>query len=430
MSNSSSVSKRVVVAYAVGNVMEWYDFIVYALLLSTISKLFFPAEYEFVSLLFAFGTFAVSFVVRPLGGLFFGAYADVHGRKNALAYTFLGMSFATAILAFLPTYSTWGVFAPLLLIVLRCLQGFSAGGEFGSSTAALIEIAPPHRKGLFCSIQFATQAFAVLVAAIIIFGLTKGLSSEDFDSWGWRVPFLIGALLCPIGLYVRYKLYETIEFERARRPEAVSLQKPLADITSGHKKQFISVLFLFAAITGPNYINSVYLPSIVTEFYGLERQDAILGVLVAAIIVGSLVPYFGWLADKVGAYSVAQKGLITSVIVYAAVYTNFVVNPSKLNFVLLQALYAIPYSAVLGGACLIAIERFPVLVRATGSGTSYNIATIIFGGLAPFWLFCVAMFIGNLGPLIYFIAVATLGLYGLMVSGDKRVPVASQTVGV
>lgn len=420
MSEQSLSSKRVIAAYAVGNALEWYDFIAYALLISTISRLFFPADNDFVSLLFAFGTFAVSYIVRPLGGIVFGAYADVHGRKNALSLTFLCMAFATTLLAMLPTYATLGVFAPILLIALRFIQGFSAGGEFGSATAALIEVAPPHRKGLFCSIQLGTQALAVLLAAIIIFALTKSLSPEDFDLWGWRVPFLIGALLCPIGLYIRTKLRESLEFERARRSEKASLQSPISNLTTGHMKQFLSVVCLFAAITGPNYINTVYLPSVVTEFYGLERQDAILGVLIAAIVISIAVPFFGWLSDKIGPKKVAMGGLVSGVLVYAAVYTNFVTNPSKGSFALLQALYAIPYSAVLGGACLIAMERFPVLVRATGSGTSYNIATIVFGGMAPFWLFAVALVIGGYGPLIYFVVLALLGVYGIRGTEEQK----------
>lgn len=413
MSGKSLGTKRVIAAYAVGNALEWYDFIVYALLISTISRLFFPADNEFVSLLFAFGTFAVSYIVRPLGGLFFGAYADVRGRKYALAQTFFCMALATTLLAMLPTYATIGVLAPILLIVLRCLQGFSAGGEFGSSTSALLEIAPPHRKGLYCSIQLATQAVAVVIAAIIIFMLTKNLAPDDFDHWGWRVPFAVGALLCPIGLYIRHRLNETLEFEREKRLEPVGLQKPITDIASGHKKLFLSVICLFAAITGPNYINTVYLPSVASEFYGLQRQDAILGVLLAAIVVGFAVPFFGWLSDKIGPYKVSLGGLIFGVIVYSIVYVNFVTAPTMVNFVIMQGLYAIPYSAVLGGGCLIAMDRFPVLVRATGSGTSYNIASIVFGGMAPFWLFVVALLIGSFGPLIYFSVLALLGVYGI-----------------
>ena len=421
MSENSLISKRAVAAYAVGNALEWYDFLVYALLISTISRLFFPAGSEFVSLLFAFGTFAVSYIVRPLGGLLFGAYADAYGRKKALTVTFLCMAFATTALAFLPTHATAGVLAPILLIVLRLLQGFSAGGEFGSATAALIEAAPSHRKAFICSIQMATQALAVLLAAILILVLTKTMSPENFDAWGWRVPFLVGALLCPIGLYVRSKVQEAVVFESARLSQKVSLQKPIEELATGHWKLFLSVMLLFAAITGPNYINTVYLPSVVTEFYGLQRPDAILGVLLAAVVILISTPFFGWLADRIGPKKVAIGGLVSGVVVYTAVYLNFMSNPTKGTFMLLQALYAVPYSAVIGGACLIAMERFPVLVRATGGGTSYNIATIVFGGMTPLWLLTLTPLIGSYGPLAYFVLLALLGLYGTMAgSTDVR----------
>ena len=418
MSENSLGSKKTIAAFAVGNALEWYDFLVYALLISTISRLFFPAGNDFVSLLLAFGTFAVPYIVRPLGGLVFGAYADVYGRKKALTVTFLCMAFATTALAFLPTYEAAGVLAPILLVALRLVQGFSAGGEFGSATAALIEAAPPHRKAFVCSIQMATQALAVLVAAILILVLTKSMTPETFETWGWRVPFLVGALLCPIGLYIRSKVHETVEFERARRSEKVSLQKPIEELAIGHWKLFLSVVLLFAAVTGPNYINTVYLPSIVTEFYDLERPDAILGVLVAAIVILFSTTFFGWLADRIGAKRVAIGGLISGIVVYTAVYLIFVSYPTKGTYILLQALYAIPYSAVIGGACLIAMERFPVLVRATGGGTSYNIATIVFGGMTPFWLLALTPVIGSYGPLVYFVLLALVGLYAITV-GDQ-----------
>ncbi|MGO4834467.1 MFS transporter, partial [Rhizobiaceae sp. 2RAB30] len=188
---------KVIAASVIGNALEWFDFIVYALLAATISKLFFPSEDPMTSILLGFATFGIAFVARPIGGIVFGLYADRHGRKKALGLIFVMMAVATGMVAFLPTYAAIGVAAPVLLLICRMLQGFSAGGEFGSATAVLIEFAPRGSKGFFGSLQMCSQALAVLVAAVFVFLLSKNLSQADFESWGWRVPFLAGAIVGP-----------------------------------------------------------------------------------------------------------------------------------------------------------------------------------------------------------------------------------------
>lgn len=208
---------KVVTALIIGNALEWFDFIIYALLANTISKLFFPSEDPLNSLLLGFATFGVAFVARPIGGIAFGVHADRYGRNRTLAAIFCLMAVSTAMVALLPAYAAIGIAAPLLLLVCRMLQGFSAGGEFGNATTLLIEVAPAKAKGFFGSLQMCSQAIAILVAAILVLCISKSLSAEDFENWGWRVPFIIGAVIAPIGVFLRNRLSESPEFHRAAK---------------------------------------------------------------------------------------------------------------------------------------------------------------------------------------------------------------------
>ena len=214
---------RTVVAASIGNALEWFDLVVYGFFAVVISKLFFPAGNETVSLLLTLGTFGVSFFMRPLGAIVLGAYADRAGRKAALTLSILLMMMGTLIIAVLPTYQSIGLAAPLILVVARLMQGFSAGGEFGSATAFLAEHVPG-RRGYFASWQIASQGLTTLLAALFGAVLTSLLSPEQLNEWGWRMPFFFVLLIGPVAWYIRTKLDETPEFLAAE-----ITQTPLRD---------------------------------------------------------------------------------------------------------------------------------------------------------------------------------------------------------
>lgn len=403
-------SRRGIIAAAViGNVLEWFDFIVYALLAGIIFRLFFPADDPMTSILVGFGTFGIAFLVRPLGGIVLGIYADRYGRRKALSLTFLVMATATAMVAILPTYAAIGLAAPVLLVACRLLQGFSAGGEFASATAVLIEFAPAGSKGLFGSLQMCSQALAVLGAAVVIFLLSSRLPTDAFESWGWRIPFILGAVLGPVGLYIRSRMVESPEFGAAPRKAA----RPLIELAGNHRVELVAAIGLFAAVTAPNYVNSVYLPSVAVLRLGLSQADTMLGVLMAAVVMAILVPVFGWLSDRVSRSRVAIAGMVGLIAIYGLAFTAFVENPTRHSFFWMQVLYAVPYAAFVGAAVTLVLERFPVGVRATGSSVGYNVAVAAFGGMTPFWLALADRATDSAyGPLAYVFLTTGLGLGG------------------
>src|SRR5215470_7524232 len=193
---------RLIVATSIGNALEWYDISVYAYFAVYISKAFFPADDQTTSLLLTFGTFGLTFLARPIGGVLLGTYADRHGRKASLLVSIVLMTFGTLAVALMPTFGTIGILAPIAVISARLVQGFSAGGEFGSSTAFLVEHMP-HRRGFIASWQFASQGVSQLLGSGFGVGLTAHLGAADLQAWGWRIPFLFGVLIGPVGLYIR-----------------------------------------------------------------------------------------------------------------------------------------------------------------------------------------------------------------------------------
>lgn len=410
---------RVIAASVIGNALEWFDFIVYALLAGTISKLFFPSEDPMTSILLGFATFGIAFVARPIGGIVFGLYADRHGRKKALGLIFVMMAVATAMVALLPTYAAIGIAAPVLLLVCRMLQGFSAGGEFGSATAVLIEFAPRGSKGFFGSLQMCSQALAVVAAAVFVFLLSRNLSPADFESWGWRVPFLAGAIVGPIGFYFRTRLSETPEFERAMKVEASASSVPLPAMIKRHRVELLAAIGLFAAVTGPNYVNTVYMPSMAVARHGVAQSDAMLAVLAVAVVMAVLIPIFGWLADKVSRINLAIAGMVGTAVMYSVLFPFYMAAPSATSFLWLQLGYAAAYAALVGASCTLAIEHFPVLARATGGATGYNIATMVFGGMCPFWLALLDKAGGTYAPMIYIVVTMGIGVCGAILLGRQ-----------
>ena len=195
--------RRVVISSTLGNALEWFDFTIFGLMALVISKLFFPSDNASTALLKTFATFGVAFVARPLGGLLFGLYADRFGRKKALVFMITLMAVGTGMIGVLPTYAQVGLLAPVLILVARLIQGISAGGEFGSASAMLIEFAPPGQRGLYGSSQSVSQTLAFILGGLCGYALNQGLTPQQLESWGWRIPFLLGILIGPVGYFVR-----------------------------------------------------------------------------------------------------------------------------------------------------------------------------------------------------------------------------------
>jgi len=413
----AQMRRRVVISSTIGNALEWFDFTVFGLFAGIIGKLFFPADNPSSSLLLTFATFGIAFAARPIGGLVFGLYADKHGRKKALVVMITLMAFGTGLLGFLPTYGAIGVAAPLLLLAARLIQGFSAGGEFGSASAMLIEFAPPGRRGYYGSFQMVSQSLAFSIGATMAIGLNLGLTPDAFASWGWRVPFILGILIGPIGYYLRQKVDESPEFQ-AYLIEVAARARPkkqttLGELFANYPRELIAAFCLIAAGTAINYVNGVFLPAYVATELKLPLVNAQIGLLVLFLAVGVAVVLFGALSDRVGRRVVMVPALIIYSVLFYVMLQRLVAEPTTTNLMELQGI-GIMLAALAGPMPAFMTEIFPVGVRSTGASLMYNFAVMLFGGLAPFINTWLIQSTGNkAAPVYYIFFAAAVGLIGL-----------------
>ena len=300
-------------ATCIGNALEWFDIAVYAFFANYIAKAFFPNTDETLSLIMTFASFGISVLIRPIGAVFLGNYADKHGRKASLLASMILMMIGCLMIVIMPTYQTIGLTAPILMIVARLIQGFSAGGEFGSSTAFLIEHFP-ERKVFIASCQFATQGVSTLLAALFGLILTNTLTESEISEWGWRIPFAFGLLIGPVGLYIRRYIDESPTFEKAEKT-----QYPLIEIILNQKSLFFIAVGLMMISTAINYMLQ-YVPTYATKNLHLDSSTAYTATLVAGIILTFVTPLVGLLAEKVGRIPLMFASLV---LLLVTVYPGF-----------------------------------------------------------------------------------------------------------
>jgi MHS family proline/betaine transporter-like MFS transporter len=399
---------RLVVATSLGNALEWFDISVYAFFAGNLSKAFFPAKDPTTSLLLTFGTFALTFLARPIGGVLLGTYADRYGRKASLLLSITMMTCGTLAVALMPTFEAIGVLAPLLIILARLVQGFSAGGEFGSSTAFLVEHMPG-RRGFVASWQFASQGMSSLLGAAFGALLTSVLSEADLQSWGWRIPFLFGALIGPIGLYIRNRI------DDATAPPAEKGDAPVRNVLTGQKFRVLLAVGAIATATAINYL-IIYMPTYVVRELHLSSTIGYLAALAAGAAGLTLNPVAGWMSDRVGRTTYM---LIMATVLLFTVFPMFLLlasKPSGTVIVLAVLLLGSLKALYLGAVAALMSELFPASTRATGLGLSYNIGVTAFGGSGPAivtWLGTFAA-IGDLAPGYFLTAVCLFSLWALI----------------
>ncbi len=379
---SRSHAWRAVVATSIGNALEWFDLVVYGFFAVVIAKLFFPAGNDTVSLLLTLGTFGVSFFMRPLGAIVIGAYADRAGRKAALTLSILLMMLGTAIIVVLPTYETIGIAAPLILVFARLMQGFSAGGEFGSATAFLAEHVP-NRRGFFASWQVASQGLTTVLAAIFGTVLTGSLTPAQLMSWGWRVPFVFGLLIGPIAYYIRSNVDETPEFLAAE-----TTQSPLRDTFAGHKTRLLIAIGIVVLGTVATYL-VLFMPTYGVKQLGLPPSIAFSAVVLTGLIqmVGS--PFVGHWSDKVGRTGLMLTSAAVMLVLIYPAFSWLVARPSAGTLIAVQVAMGVVVTGYFAALPGLLSEIFPVATRTTGMSLAYNIAVTVFGGFGPFiiaWL--------------------------------------------
>ena len=402
---------RAVAAASIGNALEWFDFIIYGFFAVLMAKLFFPAGDETVSLMFALAAFGVPFFMRPLGAIVMGNYADRHGRKAAFSLTILMMMVGTAIIAAAPTYATAGLLAPFLIVIARLIQGFSAGGEFGSATAFLAE-QDPKKRGFFASWQFASQGLTAVFATSIGVALTSTLTTAQLESWGWRIPFIIGLLIGPVAWYIRRHVDETMEF-KTMQPSASPLKEALSD----GKKRLVVSLGVVALCTVSMYTVVLFMPTYATRQFGLTTSVGFLGGLLVGVIQLVLIPVFGAMSDSFGRRPIMFASAAAMLVVFYPLFAWLAAAPTLQTLLIVQAIIGVLIAAYMGPLGALMAELFPARMRTTGLSISYAFAVAIFGGLAPLFNTWIIAVTGNkLAPAFYLIIAAAISLVALVLA--------------
>jgi MFS transporter, MHS family, proline/betaine transporter len=415
---------RQLVAAVIGNALEWYDFVVFGFLSATISRLFFPKSSEYAALLLTFATFGVGFFMRPVGAIVLGLYADRAGRKSALQLVILLMTIAVALVAFAPTYESIGLGAPLLIVLARLLQGFASGGEFSSATSFLVESAPPHRKGYFGSWQMVGQGLAALLGSVAGALVTQRLEPSQLDAWGWRLPFLFGLLIGPVGLYIRRHLQETEEFKALR--DKLPMKVTFGLLLREHTRAVVASFLLVVCGTSAYYVLLVYMPTYAHTQLSVPLADAFSVQIFALAWMILLVPFFGILSDRVGRRPVLASAAFAYLVFSYPLFTWVLSEPS---FVRLLALQLVMSSAIAGfyGALSTALaEQFPTGIRSTGTAIAYNFGVMLFGGFAPFTITWLIRVTGSpIAPAFYIMAGASAGIAASLLMRETRQPTAA-----
>lgn len=380
---SKSKSRTVAAASTVGSVIEWYDYALYGTAAALVfGPLFFPNVSSSTATIASFGTFAVGFVARPLGGFVAGYYGDRLGRKTTLVLTLLTMGIATTLIGLLPTYDQVGIFAPMLLVLLRLVQGFAVGGEWGGAAIMAVENAPRGKAGLYGSFP-QTGVSAGMVLGTAAFAIASALLSEEsFLSWGWRIPFLISIALAGVGLFIRFKVGESPEFEKLRKTRKES-RNPLVEVVRTHPKSLLLAIGSRFAEAGNYYIFTVFILAFVTQHTTISRSSALLCVMLAAAVNVICIPFAGAISDRVGRRPV----IITGAMFLAAFAYPFFMMAMSGSVVLLAIslilTLGIAHAAVYGPIAAYYCELFPVHIRFSGMSIGYQIVSVCLGGFTP-----------------------------------------------
>lgn len=417
---------RVILAATIGNALEWYDFIVYGFLAATISRLFFPSDDPSAALLLATLSVGIGFVARPLGAIILGLYADRYGRKRALTIVILLMFISTAMIAFAPTYQQAGIWAAILIAVARLIQGFSAGGEFGSATSYLIECAPAHKRNFYGSWQMFAQASGALLSTIVGAMLFEVFSQETIDSWAWRLPFLVGLLIGPVGLYIRRHLDEPEEFKKVQ-----GVKVPLSKVLTTYPAQLTAGTIVSAAVNVMSYVIITYLPLYAKQTLGMNQSDAFKALLIAVILRMALIPMFGMLSDKIGRNKILVVGLALFTITIYPAYGYIIDNPNFNSLVLVECWFAFLIAVVYAPSPTYLSELFPVEVRGIGLSIAYNLAATVFGGFSLFFVTLIQQWTNSpFAPAHYCVVFFAAAAVAILVTKPKLISAEGTQAGL
>ena len=412
-----TAGRRAVIATSIGNALEWYDFSVYAFFVLYIGQNMFSKTNGASQTLMAFMAFGIGFIARPLGALLIGAYGDYAGRKGALTLTILLMAVGTGIMALAPGYAAIGIGAPLLIVCGRMLRGFSAGGEIGGAAAFLVERAPEGKKGVYASWLQASMAISNVLAALVATCVTLFLTKDQVGSWGWRVPFIIGLAIAPVGFWLRSTLDETPEFrqevERSHR-QRESLKTPLLRVIKEYPRSLVlgtgfSILWAICV-----YTLIIFMPTYFQRTMHFEPRQAFLASFIGNCFMVVACVSAGALSDRIGRRTVLS---IAACLMLVGIYPLLLwlnVSHTTLSLILVQTAFCIMVALFVGVAPSMLAQIFPTGVRSSGMSLSYNFSVTVFGGFAPAILTWLTLRAGGFfAPAFYVMAACVVALVSI-----------------
>jgi MFS family permease len=434
----------VIGASSAGTLIEWYDFYIFGSLATIISNQFFPQGDEVVNLLLTLATFATGFVVRPFGALFFGHLGDLIGRKYTFMVTLLIMGTSTTLIGLLPNYQSIGIFAPILLLLLRLLQGLALGGEYGGAATYVAEHSPNNKRGFYTSFIQTTATLGLFVSLGVILATRLTLGEDSFATWGWRVPFLLSILLVIISVVIRKKLHESPVFQEMKASGKAS-KSPLRDSFMNPENRRMVIIALLGATAGQGVIWYT------GQFYALFYLQTVLKInfvdanyiIAAALFAGTpFFIFFGWLSDKIGRKKIMMTGCFIAAISYIPIYKAMayyagynaanpempLIEPNHVALTVLIFIQVLFVTMVYGPIAAFLVELFPTKIRYTSMSLPYHIGNGVFGGVVPLIGTYLVDKTGDILAGLYFpitIAVLTLVIGTLFIKEQKEVDLNS-----
>jgi len=415
----TSSIRLVAVASFIGTTIEWYDFFLYGTAAALVfNRLFFPTFDPLMGTLAAFGTYAVGFVARPIGGIVIGHYGDKIGRKSMLVLTLVIMGVATFLIGLLPTYAQIGPWAAVALVVLRVAQGFGVGGEWGGAVLMAVEHAPPGQRGFYGSWpQIGVPAGLVLSTAV--FALFSRLPQDQFLAWGWRVPFLLSALLVGVGLLIRMRILETPAFSKVKETSTEARQ-PILEVLRAYPKEVLLAMGARFAENGAFYIYSVFVLVYATQQVKMPQQTVLNAMLFAAGCELVAIPFFGALSDRIGRRPVYLFGAVMTAVVAFPLFWLLDTASTPLVWLAMFLVFMFSHAPMYGPQAAFLSEMFGTRVRYSGASLGAQLSSVLAGGLSPFIATALLRSYGRTALALYLVFMAVVTIAAVIVASETN----------